>query len=149
VRLFARQLSLTPMNRTQQAYRPTLWFKRWSRHADATFLSIGKVVHIGCLKVDICRMALLKSGVAGLEALMLRVFGGSNLDEVDDDMVEHGSIEELLLAVNILPVQPKAIPAAAAAIAGCTTHTSPTSKGVSSLLMWDFFVSQHFKIPTI
>ncbi len=38
-----------------------LWFKRWSRKANAAFLSLGKVVHIGKLAVQICDKALEKT----------------------------------------------------------------------------------------
>jgi hypothetical protein len=134
VRVLARLLSLPAMNRIRQAYRPTIWFKRWSRRADAAFMSLGKVVHIGSLKVDICRMALLKSGVVGLQALMLQLFGSSGTDEVDDDLVDRSSEQELLLAIAIPQAQPKVIPAAAsAAVAGYTIYSDPTSKGVSFL----------------
>ena len=134
------------MNGTRQAYRPTLWFKRWSRRADAAFMSLGKVVHIGSLKVDICRMAMLKSGVVGIERMLLQLMGGSTVEELDPDMAEWGGEQALVPAIITLQVQPKAIPAAAtAAVGGLIPYSDPTSKGVKSLLMWDFSFLNHFK----
>ena len=146
VRVLARQLSLLPMNRIRQAYRPTLWFKRWSRRADAAFMSLGKVVHIGSLKVDICRMAMLKSGVISVERMLLQLIGGSNDEELDPDIAEWGCEQALVPAIITLQVQPKAIPAAAsAAVGGLIPYSDPTSKGASALWMWDFSFCNQLK----
>jgi hypothetical protein len=147
VGVLAGQLSLPPMNRIRQAYRPTLWFKRWSRRADAAFTSLGKVVHIGCLKVDICRMAMLKSGVVGVERMLLQLTGNSILEEeLDPDIAEWGCGQALVPAIITLQVQPKAIPAAASvAVGGFIPYSDPTSKGASALWMWDFSFCNQLK----
>ena len=133
------------MNRIRQAYRPTLWFKRWSRRSDAAFMSLGKVVHIGSLKVDICRMAMLKNGTAGLERMLLLIIGGSE-EEFDPDIAEGDCEQVLMPSIITLQVQPKAIPAAAsAALGGRIPYSDPTSKGVKPLLVWDFSFLNHFK----
>ena len=145
--MLARQLSLPPMNRIRQAYRPTLWFKRWSRRADAAFMSLGKVVHIGSLKVDICRMAMLKSGVISVERMLLQLTGNSILEEeLDPDIAEWGCEQALVPTIIALQVQSKAIPAAASvAVGGFIPYSDPTSKGASALWMWDFSFCNQLK----
>lgn len=135
------------MNRLSHAYRPSLWFKRWSRRSDAAFLSIGKVVHIGSLKVDICRMAMLKSGVIGAERLLLQLMGVcSSEEELDPDISEWVCEQELLQPILISQVQVKTIPAAASvALGGVSTYLYPTLNGASACSMWDFSFCNHFK----
>ena len=41
--------------------RTQRWFKQWSRKSYAVFSSIGSVVHVGRLKVDVSAQAELKS----------------------------------------------------------------------------------------
>lgn len=109
-------------------------------------MSLGKVVHIGSLKVDICRMAMLKSGVIGVERMLLQLIGGSNDEELDPDIAEWGCEQALVPAIISLQVQPKAIPAAASAAAGgLIPYSDPTSKGASALWMWDFSFCNQLK----
>jgi hypothetical protein len=115
------------MFKKASTYRATLWFRRWSRRADAAFVSIGKVVHIGTLKVDICRMAMLKSGVIGIERMLLQVAGGPQQEDLDPDISEHE--EELLQLVEALQVAAISTPAAEVAAVGYTTYNNPTSNG--------------------
>ena len=138
-----------PMKFGRSSYNGSLWFKRWSRRADASFLSIGKVVHIGRLKVDICRLAMLKSGVVGATPMSeVPLTATSDAEEEDKPQIPL-LLEQLLLA--LLPVQVKASVAAACDIASgaAAYNTYPTSKGVKNLWMWDFSFCQQFKIEQI
>lgn len=143
-------LYLPPM-KTAQRYNRSLWFKRWSRRADASFLSIGKVVHIGHLKADICRLAMLKSGVLGAAGFISQMFEVADANNHEDDALDEPqhTEQQLLLA----PVQVTNVKAAAAraisADAPAVYCTQPTSKCKSSLWMWVFSFCNQFKIGKI
>lgn len=90
-------------------------------------------------------MAMLKNGIAGLERMLLLIVGGSE-EEFDPDIAEGDCGQVLMPSIITLQVQPKAIPAAAsAALGGIIAYSNPTSKGVKSLLVWDFSFLNHFK----
>lgn len=132
-------------------YNRSLWFKRWSRRADASFLSIGKVVHIGHLKADICRLAMLKSGVLGAAGFISQMFEVADANNHEDDALDEPLLQELLLL--LAPVQVTSVKVAAAraiaADAPAAYCTQPTSKGTTSLLMWVFSFCNQFKISKI
>lgn len=81
-----------------------IWFSRWSRYAYAAAVSIGKVVHIGRVKVDICRMALLKSGALGSDVLVRQYLQASESSSGPeaDELAE--SILQQLMRELALPV---------------------------------------------
>lgn len=118
------------MESIQQTSRRSLWFKRWSRRADASFLSIGKVVHIARLKVDICRMAMLKSGVISSTAVSDQEYKLLGDDDADDEPLDVLSLLELLGLMPILAQERRVYGVAASievACAGITYDFTPTT----------------------
>ena len=87
----------TAMKQTLSIRRPQLVFSRWSRKSYAVFISLGKVVKIGRLAVDICRMAMLKSAVL-INANNQFEFGCVDEDDDCDD----GDLPEILMQQQLM-----------------------------------------------
>ncbi len=58
----------------------SLRFKRWSRKAYAVFLSLGKIVTIGRLSVDIANAS--ESKTEGFQNFTLKEFGDTSMEEL-------------------------------------------------------------------
>lgn len=73
-------------------------FSRWSRKNYAIFASLKRVVNIGCLTIDLCKTALLKSP----SALLLIKLTGFEEDEISD-IKDNETVENLAFFATALP----------------------------------------------
>ena len=80
---------------SQKNKRQTLNFSRWIRKNYAVFSSLGKVVKICRLSVDICENALLKAFRSGKKAILASLFSFS-------EEMEEFAFEDLLTTENLM-----------------------------------------------
>ncbi len=90
------------MNHRKAKSPSTLTFSQWSRKGYAVFASLGKVVRIGRIAVDVCRVAMLKTS-AIKECIPALLIAEINHDE--DDTSRHEPLWlTTLLQLMIIPV---------------------------------------------
>lgn len=92
------------MKTSQRKIVRKLWFKRWSRKANAAFLSLGKVVHIGTLAAQICDKALEKTVQKGsrIRSLLNHCFTLTLTEAEETDISPHSVLllqNELILTI--------------------------------------------------
>ncbi len=93
---------------SQKTVNPSgLIFSRWSRKGYAVFASLGKVVKIGRIAVDICRVAILKT--SALKEGSARLLTNIVRDSKDDEDIDFTELISQLLMLQLLPVETESV----------------------------------------
>ena len=82
------------MNSVRNIAQQTLVFSRWTRKAYAIFTSIGKIIKIGCLKIEVFALSNLKS--VSFDVQEENIETGNKSSSTDDES-ENPKIQELIL----------------------------------------------------